>query len=278
MGVAVGVLSAVAFGAGDFAAALAARRSATLAVVAGAQLTGLIALLGVLAIIRPAPPSAAAVATAAAAGVTGLIGLAALYRGMAIGPMGLVTALAGAGSLLPPLAVGAALGATVAPLQLIGVACAAGAAALAGGPLRGALGRAALPLALAAAISLGGWYVLIDLAARQTDPLWVLVVSRATGGLLAAAVAAPTVSRMRGHLPMRLIVGAGLFDVSGNALFVVTRQQLPVGVAAALTGLYPIVTMLIARVVIAERLTPAGWAGVGLAAAAIVLISIGAPT
>lgn len=275
MGVAVGVLSAMAFGAGDFVAALATRRSATLPVVAGAQLTGLVALLGVLAIFRPDPPSMTAVITAAGAGLAGLVGLGALYRGMAIGPMGLVTALTGAGSLVPPLAVGAALGAAVGPLQMVGVACAAAAAALAGGPLGGALGRTALLLALVAAISLGGWYVLIDLAARQTDPVWVLVVSRATGGLVAAVIAEPSRRRIGRRLPILFIVGAGVFDVAGNALFVLTREQLPVGVAAALTGLYPIVTMLIARVILDERLTPAGWAGVGLAAAGIVLISIG---
>ncbi len=68
---------------------------------------------------------------------------------------------------------------------------------------------------------------------------------------------------------------AGLFDVGGNALYVVASDQMPIGLAAALTGLYPIVTMLLARFVLGERLPRLGQVGVALALLGIVLISIG---
>jgi hypothetical protein len=83
-----------------------------------------------------------------------VVGLAALYRGMAVGSMGIVTAVAGAGSLVLPLAVGALRGQPVGPLQLIGVACAAAAAAAASGSSRDELGRRALALAGLAALEL----------------------------------------------------------------------------------------------------------------------------
>ena len=77
---------------------------------------------------------------------------------------------------------------------------------------------------------------------------------------------------------MRIVVAAGLFDVGGNALYVLARDAMPVGLAAALTGCYPIVTMLLARIVLGERLPRLGQLGVALALLGVVLISVGAAT
>ena len=77
---------------------------------------------------------------------------------------------------------------------------------------------------------------------------------------------------------MRLVAAAGLFDVGGNVLYVVARESLPIGLAAALSGMYPIVTMLLARVVLGEHLPRLGQLGVALALLGVVLISIGGLT
>jgi drug/metabolite transporter (DMT)-like permease len=274
-GVLAGLLGAVSFGAGDFTGAFATRRSGALIVVAGAHATGLVALLVGLVVLRPPLPPVDAVLFGMAAGVAGMVGLATLYRGMAIGSMGLVTSLAGAGSLVLPLLAAALAGASTSPVQLIGVACAALAAAAAGGASRDEVGRTALALAGAAAIGFGAWYVLLDVAASRGDPLWALVFSRAVSAALAAVVVAVR-GFDRSGVPVRLVVVAGLFDVGGNALYVVAREGMHVGLAAALIGLYPIVTMLLARFVLNERLTRLGQVGVALALAGIVLISLGA--
>ncbi len=272
-GIAAGVLSALSFGAGDFAGAVAARRAGALIVVAGAHATGLVALLIGLLVLRPPVPDLDAVFLGLAAGVAGAVGLAALYRGMSLGSMGIVTSLSGAGSLAIPLIAGAVLGATVAPLQLAGVACAALAAAAASGASRDEIGRRSLLLAGAAAVGFGAWYVLLDLAARGGDPLWALVFSRAMSATLTGAAAIGRFERAR--FPFRIVVAAGLLDVGGNALYVVARDTIPIGLAAALTGLYPIVTMILARFVLGERLPRLGQVGVALALLGIVLISVG---
>lgn len=272
-GIAAGVLSALSFGAGDFAGAFAARRAGALVVVAGAHAAGLVALLVGALIVRPALPDAGAVGFGVAAGVAGMVGLAALYRGMSLGSMGIVTSLSGAGSLAIPLVAGSLLGATISGLQLLGVACAAGAAAAAGGASRDDVGRRALMLAALAALGFGAWYVLVDAAARMGDPLWALVFSRATSAGLATVAAFGRLERSR--FPLRIVVAAGLLDVGGNALYVVARDEIPIGLAAALTGLYPIVTMILARVVLGERLPRLGQVGVALALVGIVLISAG---
>ena len=273
-GIAAGVFSALSFGAGDFAGAVAARRAGALIVVAGAHSVGLVALLVGLLILRPPVPNLGPALIGVAAGVAGMVGLAALYRGMSLGSMGIVTSLSGAGSLAIPLAAGVVLGASVTPVQMAGVGCAAIAAAAASGASRDQLGRQALLLAGAAAIGFGTWYVLLDLAARGGDPLWALTFSRATSAALAAAVAFGRFDRAR--FPIRIVVAAGLFDVGGNALYVVAREVIAIGLAAALTGLYPIVTMILARFVLGEHLPRLGQVGVAFALLGIVLISVGA--
>ena len=274
-GIPAGILSALSFGAGDFAGALAARRAGALTVVAGAHGVGLVALLLAAAFIRPPIPDLGSIGVGLAAGVAGAVGLAALYRGMSLGSMGLVTALAGAGSLAIPLVAGVVLGAVIGPLQLVGVGCAAAAAVAGSGASRSEVGRLALFLAALAALAFGAWYVLIDLAARSGDPLWALVFSRGASSLLTAVAA---IGRFdRGRFPVRLVAVAGLFDVGGNAFYVIARDTLPVGLAAALVGMYPVVTMLLARVVLGERLPRLGQLGVALALLGVVLISVGAP-
>lgn len=273
-GIVAGLLGALSFGGGDFAGASAARRAGALLAVAGAHGIGLVALLVALAAIRPPAPGVDAVAFGSAAGIAGVVGLAALYRGMSVGSMGLVTALAGAGSLLLPLAVGALRGDPVAPLQLVGVGCAAAAAAAASGASRGDLGRRALALAGVAAVGFGAWYVLIDLAAAADDWLWALVFSRGASAAIATAVVAVR-GFDRASVPWTILVVAGLLDVGGNVLFVLARDAIPIGLAAALVGLYPIVTMLLARFVIGERLPALGMVGVVLAVLGILLISAG---
>lgn len=272
-GIAAGVFSALSFGAGDFAGAFASRRAGALIVVAGAHFVGLLALLVGVLVLRPPIPDLGPALIGVAAGVAGAIGLAALYRGMSLGSMGVVTSLSGAGSLAIPLLAGAVLGTSVTPVQLAGVGCAAVAAAAASGASRDEMGRQALLLAGGAAIGFGTWYVLLDLAARGGDPLWALTFSRATSATLAGAFA---IGRFdRGRFPVLMVVAAGLFDVGGTALYVVAREVIPLGLAAALTGLYPIVTMILARFVLGERLPRLGQLGVGFALLGIVLISTG---
>ena len=96
-GVSAGLLSALSFGAGDFAGAVASRRAGALVVVAGAHGVGLLALLAAALIVRPPFPGGEGVALGLLAGVAGMVGLAALYRGMSLGSMGLVAASMAAG-------------------------------------------------------------------------------------------------------------------------------------------------------------------------------------
>jgi drug/metabolite transporter (DMT)-like permease len=274
-GVFFGLGSAAAFGGGDFSGGFASRRVSGLTVAGGAQAVGLALLLVLLAFTRPALPSLGALAVATLAGAMGGVGLAALYRGLAMGSMGIVTALSGVGSVCVPLLIGFAIGrAPVAQTQWFGVLVAMAAIAAASGATRSGVSREAVTLGAVAALFFGLWFSLLDLAADE-GLIWSLVASRFGAAVLigGAALARRNFGGLRSTWP---IVGvAGTLDSAGNAAFVLARDTLPVGVAAALAGMYPIVTMLLARVVLRESLPRLGLAAVLLAVLGIALISLG---
>ncbi|MEO8245754.1 MAG: EamA family transporter [Chloroflexota bacterium] len=275
LGVTAGIAAALSFGAGDFSGGLAARRAGGMLVAAAAQWVGLLALVVGAAILRPPLPDGGALGIGLAAGVAGGIGLAALYAGLALGAMGLVAALSSLGSVVIPVLVGAVTGTLLAPLQLAGVGLAGVAAMTAGGASRAGVSRTALALAGAAALAFGSWYVLLDLAATAGDPLWVLLASRVSSAVLISGMVVARGGPAGLGRVAPLVVLAGLLDVGGNIGFVVARGAIPVGLAAALSGLYPLVTMLLARGVLGEALPKLGLVAVGLAIAAVTLISLG---
>jgi drug/metabolite transporter (DMT)-like permease len=275
LGVALGVGSAVAWGVGDFAGGLAAKRIGGMVVAGGSQLTGFAILLVLVVALHPAPPTMATLLLGAAGGICGGLGLAALYRALAIGNMGIVSAVAGVGSAAIPLAVGVTLqGDTLGPLQLAGIGCALLAVAAASGATSQGLGRISLLLAGLAAIGFGLWFVLLDLAAEH-DQLWALIASRGTAAVLIGGVTLPRAGRVALRASARLIAAAGIADVSASGLVVLAFASIPVGVAAAVAGLYPLVTMLMARVFLGEALPRLGMAAIAIAVVGIVLISIG---
>lgn len=275
LGIFFGLGSAAAWGAGDFVGGLAARRSGAIAVAAGATVVGLALLLMVLAVVRPALAPPEVYVLGGLAGVAGGLGLAALYRGLSLGSMGLVAALSGVGSVLVPLVVGVWLaGDVIGQWQWLGVAAALAAGVAASGATLRGVHAAALSMGLAAAIGFGLWYVILDRAAA-THELWALVSSRSSASVVVGGLAIAHGGARGLRSSWRLVLTAGALDLGGNAGFVLARGTLPVGIAAALSGLYPIATMLLARGVIGEELPRLGIAAVALAVAGIVLISLG---
>jgi drug/metabolite transporter (DMT)-like permease len=156
----------------------------------------------------------------------------------------------------------------------VGIALALIAIAAASGATRAGVRHEAIALGVGAGIGFGLWFLLLDFAA-EGDQTWALVASRSAsttllGGL---ALAGGQFSGLRTSWP--IVAVSGVLDFSGNAAFVLARGLIAVGVAAALAGLYPIVTMLLARIFLRESLPRLGLAAVLLAVLGIVLISTG---
>jgi drug/metabolite transporter (DMT)-like permease len=277
LGVLFGLGSATAFGAGDFGGGLASRRVSGLTVAGLAQAIGLVALLVLVAVLRPAVPDGGTLAMAALAGACGGFGLVALYAGLSLGSMGVVTALSGVGSVALPLLLGYVLGrAPVSLAQWLGVVITMAAVGAASGATRQGVQRRAVMLAAVAAVSFGLWFLLLDIATEAAgSEAWALVASRASATVLigGAALVRGRYTGLRSAWP--LVMVAGSMDVAGNAGFVLASGALPVGVAAALSGIYPIVTMLLAWLVLREALPQLGILAVLLAVVGIAIISLG---
>ena len=274
-GILLGVGSAVAWGTGDFAGGLAARRAGGMLVTGGAQVIGLLLLLGAVVVVRPDPPAVTTIVLGAIGGVFGGLGLAALYRGLSLGAMGLVSAVSGVGGVLIPLSVGFLLwGTSVHPLQLAGVGCALAAVAAASGATTRGVHRDAVLLAVVAAFGFGLWFVFLDRAAEH-DQLWALVAARGSAALVigGGALLRSDRSGLRGVLPLLGVAGA--MDVAANGMVVLAFATVPVGIAAALSGTYPLTTMLLARTLLGEALPRLGLLAVVLAVVGIALISLG---
>ncbi len=282
-GILAGIGSAAAFGIGDFCGGYAARRTPPFIVAAGAQVVGLLLLLAALLVLAPGAPNDRALGYGALSGIFGGLGLVALYRGLSRGSMGLVTALSGAGSVAIPVVLGVLLlGNQLSAGQWLGVAAAALAAVLATGATLQGVSRDAVLMGALAAIGFGLWFVLLDQGAEGGE-VWTLVASRTSATVLVGGMALllPQTRRVQaggrtGIVPALPFLGlAGAMDVTGNGAFVLAAAALPVGVAAALSGLYPLITMGLARVVLRDALPPLGIAAVAVAVGGIILISTG---
>ena len=274
-GVLLGVGSAAAWGTGDFAGGIAARRAGGLLVTGAAQAVGLAFLLLAVAVLRPAVPATATIILGALGGIAGGLGLAALYRGLAMGAMGLVSAVSGVGGVLIPLVVGFVLwGTQIQPLQLAGVGCALVAIAAASGATTRGVSREALLLAMVAAVGFGLWFVLLARASEH-DQLWALVASRGSASVVVGGIALLRAERSALASVAPLVALAGILDVAANGMVVLAFATIPVGIAAALSGTYPLATMLLARTFLGEALPRLGLLAVALAVIGIVLISAG---
>lgn len=220
-------------------------------------------------------PSPADVGLAIAAGVCGTLGITALYVGLSTGQMGVVAPISAVVGAAVPVAAGALLQGPPDAVRAVGFALALVAVVLVSRSSAPGAGREGLPYALAAGLGFGLFFVIVS----RITPGHVfgqLTVARMAGiGLLALIVA---VTGRPWRVPQRalpLAFLAGILDIAGNVFFVVAAQSGRLDVAAILSSLYPVTTILLAVVVLHERLVRGHRLGIGLAIASIVLIAGG---
>jgi drug/metabolite transporter (DMT)-like permease len=272
------LLGAVSWGTGDFFGGLASRRAHVLTVLVVSQAVGLAGVAAWAVASGDSPPGLADILPAVGAGVAGAAGLAALYRGMAIGAMGIVAPIS-AVSPVVPLGVDLVRGDAPAALQWGGIVVAlAGVVLLAREPgIRvGRTGVAAgVSLALVAALGFGLFIVGID-AASDGGATWAVVVARTSSTLV--ALCAVLVVSVPVRPPSRLmpsIVAVGLFDTTANVLVAFATTHGSAGIVAVLSALYPLTTILLARAFLSERLDRTRRIGGVLALAGAALVAVG---
>lgn len=273
------LLGALSWGTGDFFGGLASRRAHVLTVLVLSQAVGLAGVAAWAVASGDSPPGLADVVPAVGAGMAGAAGLAALYRGMAIGAMGIVAPIS-ALSPAVPLAVDLVRGDAPAAVQWAGIATAlTGVVLLARDPggttMRGTGLAAGVSLALVAALGFGLFVVGLD-AASDGGATWAVVVARTSSTLVAlCAVLLVSVPLRPPRRLLPAIAAVGVFDTTANALVAVATTYGSAGIVAVLSALYPLTTILLARVFLSERLDRPRRVGGALALAGAALVAIG---
>jgi drug/metabolite transporter (DMT)-like permease len=277
MAAVLALAGALGWGVGDFLGGLAARRLAVLTVLAISQAVGLVGVLVWVLVVRDPFPGVVQLAPAAVAGVAALTGLAALYRGFAIGAMGIVAPISAAAPVVP-LTVDVIRGEVPSAAQWLGVGLVvAGIVVLSREPRADGRRRiaAGAGLAVVAALAFGVFFVGID-AGSDESAAWGVAAARLASvpvAIAAALLTAATLRPPRRLLPM--LVGVGVFDTSANVFVAAATTYGAVGIVAVLGSLYPVVTMLLAWLVLGERLGASKRAGGGVALAGAALVAGG---
>ncbi len=277
MAVVLALASAVVYDAADFLGGLASRRASVFAVVALSQAAGLVALLLLLPWLG-GPVTGADLAWGAAAGLAGATGLLVFFRALAGGVMSVVAPTTAVTAAAVPVLVGIASGDRIGLWATAGILLALGAVALVSaedglGALRSARPSALLP-ALAAGAAFGLFFVLLDQPDADSR-LSPLVAARLASIALVLVVAGTTRRSLRPpRSALPLVVASGIGDMAANALFLLATQAPgQLAITGVLASLYPVSTVVLAQVLLRERLAGAQVAGLAAAAVAVVLIT-----
>jgi drug/metabolite transporter (DMT)-like permease len=277
LAVLLALASSVTWGAADFGGGLVSRRLPTLAVTAVSQSAGFAALLVVLAVAGGGLETRSFL-LGIAAGAGGGIGLAAFYRALSLGTMSIVSPVVACGAVVP-FGISLATGERPSALALGGAAVALAGAVLASVEERRAAARErahAVLLAVAAAAALGTFTYFLGLGSREGSALSTLVGARVGSlGFLLALVAARGAPLGLGRRWLLPVAAVGLCDVGANALFALASGHGLLSLVAVLGSLYPVTTVLLAHLVLGERLTRVQLAGVGVALAGVAALSGG---
>ncbi len=284
MTILLGLGAAITYGSADFIGGLLSRRTSVFSVVLLSQSAGLIELALALALYSGGAASAGDLGYGAAAGVAGGAGITFLYSGLASGRMSIIAPTTAVEAAVIPLLFGLATGERPSPGALAGVVLAlaaigfvsysgSGEAGRTGGPLR--LAGSGMPQALLAGVAFGVFFILLERTGADAG-LWPLVSARFASIAVVGAVAVIARRSLRpapGSFPG--ILAAGCLDVTANILFLLATRTGLLSLAAVLTSMYPASTVVLARVVLHERMTTLQTTGLGLALAGIALIASG---
>ena len=294
--------AALLYGSADFLGGMATRRAHVLSVLLVSSTAGMV-VTGAAALLAGGTPRAAGIAWGIAAGAAGGVGFMFFYAGLAAGPMSVVAPLSALVSTVLPVAAALAEGERLGLRVYAGALLCVAAIVLVssgGGPaapeppaaparrVRGATGSPGtlvrrhsaargIGYGFASGVAFGMFFLFIH-NGGESGALWPVAVARLAGTLivLAAAVATRT-GPVRWRPDRRLFgtaLGAGVLDASANVCYVLATRAGLFALAVVLTSLFPGVTVLLARVVLGERMNWARRAGLALAAAGILLVTV----
>lgn len=310
--VVVGFGSAMVFGAADFLGGLAAKRLGSILATGLAAAVG-IAVFILIGLAVPGRWSWEAIAFGALSGVCGAVAIALLYACLAIGPMSILSPLTALVSAVVPLIVAVGYGEAIGTLGWVGLGVGLLAIVFVGFvPEKGAVrpSTRGILMAVGSGMAIGAFLIVLDLAPDDSGVL-PMIANRTTNAAIMLTIAAviavvagvrrtrvrvaaapdplagtpepaadgapraPRASRSAGlRIGIWLAVACGVVDAiaNGGVLWGVRIGEL--SIMAVLTALYPIGTIVLARLVLKERIAPIQYVGLVLAMAASALLAL----
>ena len=274
----LGTVTAALFGSSDFLGGLASRRSSALSITALVYAVGVVLFAVVVLVVPPSLLTRSDILWSAASGVAGTIGVLALYAALAAGRMGvgapITAALSGAGPAAFDLLRGSHVGAPA----LLGLVLALVAVVIVSTATHPEDEQAMTPRALALSVVSGTGFAISLVALSRTghaSSMAPLLIARCVGVvILGVALLARREGLSLAAGARRTSLAAGTLDVAANVTMLTAIRIGPLAVAAVIGSLYPVVTVLLARIVLRERLHRLQIVGVAIALAAVVLTAL----
>ena len=269
-----GLAASLCWGSGDFNGGLASRRASATSVVIAAYAVGFALLIALALIWREPFPALRDIAWGGFAGLAGAIGLISFYSALSIGRMGIAAPVSAILTASLPVLFSAFTVGLPNLLQLGGFVLALLAIGLISRPERAKGRPEGIGLALLAGCGFGCFFILIS-RVSPTAIFWPLAMARFTSVLFLLLMAG---MRRQQILPAMkvalLVVLAGVLDAIGNAFFVLAAHSGRLDVAAVLSSLYPAATVLLAALLLRERVTRIQAIGIVIALVAVPMISV----
>ncbi|MFG3138096.1 EamA family transporter [Streptomyces sp. NPDC048211] len=268
--------SSLAYGCADFLGGLGARKAHVLHTV----MIAAPASLAVELLLWPflgASFGVEALGWGAASGVASAAAFALLYRTLAIGPMNVLSPVTALVSAMLPVGVGLLQGERLGVAGLVGLPLALAAVVLvSAGHGSGAArpSRTAMLLALGAGAAIALQLIFLHQAPSDSG-VAPLLIGRAVSSAVTLGAAGLMFRRLGSERPAyAMSAAAGVLDSVANLLFLLAARSGDLAVVAVITALYPAGTVLLARMVLAERIHRGQLVGLGTAAAAVSLLAL----
>ena len=277
MTVVLGLLAALFYGVGDFTGAFAARRFSAVTILLYSYPFGAV-LMAIMLPFFDGHLTGRAVLFGALGGLVGLLGVALMYQLMVIAPMNVISPLTAVLAAIVPVFVGIGIGERPALAAWFGIVLGVVAVVLVSrtgeSHPSGRIATRVLLLAVLSGVGFGLYFVFLARAGDNTG-LWPLVVSRIVSSLAIVPLARfrHAFAKVRGRT-LAIALVAGACDASANLFFVLATHTGLLSLASVLTSLYPAFTVLLAVTLLREHVSRVQAAGLALAAASVVLITV----
>ena len=273
-----GLLSALTWGAGDFTGGIVSRRAGIYRAAFYGEFAGLLFLAVMLAVVREHIPAWPVWAWSAAAGAIGSVGLLLLFRSLVEGQMSVAAPVSALMSAILPVIASSLTEGLPGTIKYLGFALALAAIWLIsqgeGHQKKLHLHLADLRLPLLAGVCFGGYFIMMNQGSHAAT-IWPMIIARSAGSFVLFLFAAANHQLHwpdRHVAPLVFLNAAG--DIAGNTFYILAGQFGRLDVAAVLGSLYPGTTVLLAGLLLHERLNRSQWAGILAALGAIVLMTI----